>query len=370
MRVPFIDLSRLISHIAEEVQEDWEDCLTRCEFIGGTYVSKLETVLAAKLQVPHVIACASGTDALMVGLRALGVERGMKVALPNMTFWATYEVVVQLGAIPILIDIDPDDLQMDFDHFRRAHDEYHFEAAILVHLFGWTSAWIEEFRLFSKDRSIRLLEDAAQGFGVEVGGEALLTGAEVATLSFHPAKVIGGAMDGGAVIASTPQRAEYIRLLCNHGRLQRYSHIHVGWNSRMGGLQAAFLLRVLALSEKVLTMRRIAVAQYHSLLKEVEGVRIYGPPSSVKGNGYLCALTSNRYDGASLAQKLQEQRVGSARIYPGTVDEQLPARGAIRFGTLCRSKEFCRRVLNLPLFYGISLEEQQMSVEALLRAMV
>ncbi len=367
MPVPFIDLTRLISRVQADVLPAWKECLEKCELVGGPRVGALEKKLAGVLGVPRVVSCANGTDALIVGLQALGVKRGMKVALPNLTFWATFEAVAALGAIPVLVDVDPDDLQLSFDELRKAHDAHRFEAAMLVHLYGWTSARLRDIRAFCKERSIALLEDGAQCFGVQAFGAPVLAEATVATLSFYPAKVVGGAMDGGAVTMQSAEHEALLRSLCNHGRSDHYSYAHVGWNSRMGGLNAAFLSRVLDELPEILASRSKAAAFYRSALADVKGVRVYGPPNGVVENGYLNVLTVDGKSGQAIVDGLKAAGIGAARTYPEPMDAQPPAKaaGAIAFGSLAVSRAICRSVVNLPLFYGITNEECTASVNAL-----
>jgi UDP-2-acetamido-2-deoxy-ribo-hexuluronate aminotransferase len=368
MPVPFIDLSRLVARVRHDVLPAWTECLDRCEFVGGPRVAALEKKLAGVLGAPRVVTCANGTDALLVGLQALGVKPGMKVALPNLTFWATFEAIVQLGATPVLVDVDPDDLQLSLPELRTAFEKHRFEAAILVHLFGWTSARVGEIRAFCKERGVGLLEDGAQCFGVEACGEPLLARADVATLSFYPAKVIGGAMDGGAVTVQTEAQEAYLRSICNHGRSDHYSYAHVGWNSRMGGVQAAFISRVLDELPAILASRREAAAFYRKRLEGARGVKVYGPPAGVTENGYLSVITVEGKKGVELVDALKKAGVGAARTYPETMDVQPPARaaGAIVHGELSVSKRFCESVVNLPLFFGIRPDELETSALALL----
>jgi dTDP-4-amino-4,6-dideoxygalactose transaminase len=359
MPVPFIDLSRLVSRVRADVLAAFTECFDKNEFVGGPRVTALEKKLSGVLGVQHSVACANGTDALMVGLQAMGVKPGMKVALPNLTFWATFEAIVQLGATPILLDVDPDDLQVSFEQLKSAHEKHRFEAAILVHLFGWTSARLGEIRAFCKERNVALLEDGAQCFGVEVNGKPVLADAEVATLSFYPAKVVGGAQDGGALTASSTDKANYIRSLCNHGRSDHYSYAHVGWNSRMGGMNAAFILRLLDEVPAILESRRAATQFYRERFAKTAGVRVFGPPSGVKENGYLNVMTVDGKKGADLVDALKKAGIGAARTYPETMDIQPPvkATGAILHGDLTVSKRFCESVVNLPLFFGIRNDE-------------
>jgi dTDP-4-amino-4,6-dideoxygalactose transaminase len=370
MEVPFIDLSRILARVRDDALRAWGECLDAREFVRGPRVNELERRLATTLGVARVVCCASGTDALLVALKAVGVRRGMKVAMPNLTFWATFEAVAQLGATPVLVDVDPDDLQMSFDELRAAHHAHRLDAAILVHLYGWASAKLREMRAFCRERAIPLVEDGAQCFGVEAFGEPVLAGAEVATLSFHPAKVLGGAMDGGAIALGTPAREALVRSLCNHGREAHYSHAHVGWNSRMGGLQAAFLLRMLDELPGILESRRTTAGSYRRRLASSPRVRVYGPPPGIVENGYLNVLAVEDQKGEEVVEALAAAGVGAARTYPAPIDAQRPARsvGAIAHGELAHSRSFCERVVNLPLFYGIREDERERAARALLAA--
>lgn len=371
--VPFIDLGRLVARIRGDVIADWTACLDKCEFVGGPRVAAVEKKLAGVLGVPHVVSCANGTDALLVALQAQGVKRGMKVALPNLTFWATFEAVAQLGAVPVLVDIDPDDLHVSLDELRSAHDAHRFDALMLVHLFGWTSTRLPEIRAFCKERNVAVVEDGAQCFGVEAFGKPILADAAVATLSFYPAKVVGGAMDGGAVTVQSKEHEAFLRSICNHGRSDHYSYAHVGWNSRMGGLQAAFLSRVLDEVPAILDSRRATAAFYRERLGSGESgkrIRVYGPPNgdtSIVENGYLSVLTVEGKRGQEVVDALKAAGIGAARTYPETMDAQPPAKaaGAIAHGDLRRSRAFCERVVNLPLFYGMTNDEREAAVRAL-----
>jgi dTDP-4-amino-4,6-dideoxygalactose transaminase len=369
-KIPFIDLGRVARLAAGEgdVEADWADVLRRCEFVGGPRVERLERVLAEQLGVAHVVSCANGTDALMVGLQALGVRPGDIVALPNLTFWATYEAIVQIGARPLLIDVNPDDLQLDLDGLRAALGRHSVRAAMLVHLFGWTSARLDEIRALCAERNVALLEDGAQAYGVRVDGKPLFAAATMATLSFYPAKVIGGALDGGAILCSTAEQAALVRSLCNHGRSSHYSYAHVGWNSRMGGLQAAYLLRMCAHTDRILAARRTAAAWYRQRIAEspsLRSLRLHAPPRGVDENGYLLVARAAATGGAELARRLGEHGIGVGRTYPETMADQPPATGALTIGSLEVSRTFCREVINLPLFYGITVEEQEAAVRAL-----
>jgi UDP-2-acetamido-2-deoxy-ribo-hexuluronate aminotransferase len=369
MRVPFIDLKRSIEPVREEILADWTRCLDQTEFVSGPSVQKLEKELGRVLEAEHAVACANGTDALVIGLQALGVKAGMRVAVPNMTFWAPFEAIAQLGAEPVLVDINPDDLQMDFEEFKRGHEKFRFNAAILVHLLGWTSVRLGDFRKYCKEEGIHLLEDGAQSYGVRYHGESVYTGAEVSTISFYPAKVLGAAGDAGAMFTPNPKLAEVIRALGNHGRAGHYTYDYVGWNSRMGGIQASFLLRMLGQIDAMIDSRLQAEAFYKEFFEGYpQHGRVYTPPAGITGNGYLSVIQSHKVSGDELAARLRDAGIGCARTYPQTLCEQGPAQGCLRTSDLAHSQRFSRMVINLPLFAGIKREECEASAQALLQA--
>lgn len=360
-----MNLKRQVERLGvDSVLADWKEILLRTEFVGGPTVLKFEAEMKSRLGVDHFVACANGTDALMLALQASGIKRGQKVALPNLTFWATYEAVIQIGAEPILIDIDPDTLQMDFEEFKEAHSKFRFDAAILVHLMGWASPDTQKIRKYCSENGVFLVEDGAQAFGVKLGREDIFLQAQIGTHSFYPAKVLGGAMDGGGISTQDAVLAERCRRLRDHGRRDHYSYSEVGWNSRMGGLQATWLLKNLAIIDESLCSRRNALSLYHKELANLPGVRFFAPPSGVTGNAYLVVLSLEPGQVASVIQKLQSAGIGTGRVYPQTIDQQVPALGAERVSDLKYSQAFCKGVINLPIFNGISESEVNVVIAA------
>jgi UDP-2-acetamido-2-deoxy-ribo-hexuluronate aminotransferase len=369
MHIPFIDLARSIVPIENEILSDWQRCLRATEFVGGKTVVEFEKKLAQKLGVNNAIGCSNGTDAIMVGLQAMGIEAGMKVAMPNMTFWAPFEAVKLLGAEPVLIDFDPDDLQMCFEEFKKAYDQFRFQGAILVHLFGWASNRLHDYRAFCKENGIRLLEDSAQAFGVEENNKSILAGADVATLSFYPAKVLGACGDAGAVVCSDSKTAEMVRTLCNHGRAGHYTYDYVGWNARLGSLQASFMLSMLRRVDDFIASRKTAMNYYSERFGNTKDLIYYKEPARFSGNGYLNVFYSKKAYGDELVAFMQKNNVGAARTYPQTMDEQPPAKNCPRVSDLKKSKEFSRRVVNLPQFAGITMRECEIAADIFQKAL-
>lgn len=370
MHVPFINLSRLVDQVKDEVIEDWRDCLDQTEFVGGPSVAKFEKTLEEELRVSSFTGCSSGTDALIVALKALGIGQGMRVAVPNMTFWAPYEAIVQVGAEPVLIDIDPEDLQMSFAEFSEAHQRFGFDAAILVHLFGWATKDLFDYRSFCAEKNIVLIEDGAQCFGARIEEEPLLSGATVGTLSFYPAKVLGASGDAGGITATDIKVGDKIRALCNHGRAGHYTYDYVGFNSRLGALQAKFLLRVVAKMPEVLEGRRKAESFYQDFFSDHQDLcTVFKKPEGQISNGYLNVIVPTYQSGDEVVGELAKLGIGAARTYPQCLAVQPPARRCLKASDLKVSQDFSRKVINLPLFAGITLDECAASAEALLKVL-
>jgi UDP-2-acetamido-2-deoxy-ribo-hexuluronate aminotransferase len=377
-RVAFIDLEPWVQKVRGggpfmgAVENDLFKILDSREFLGGgPTTQKLEAALTHKLGVPHVITCANGTDALQLALRACGIDSGHRVAMPNVTFWGTYEAIMNVGATPVLLDIDPGDRQMDFEEFKRAHNEKRFDAAILVHLYGWCSSRLAEFRAFARERRITLIEDGAQAFGVQVDGASVFSDADVATLSFHPAKVLGGIGDGGAVICKSVRTASRVRSLANHGRAgSQHEHVVAGWNSRLDAIQAAWLLRALDVVDEVINARQDLHTKYQEALYAIiAGAKpsdLIDVHPGIATNGYMTVFDSNPTPAAEIIQCLAAQGIEARRIYPHTIADF--AHGAIEYGPLTHSRALVEHVVSLPLYYGMTDETVERCVKAYVAA--
>lgn len=358
MNVPFIDLKRFEPDFLERWNDKVATMSARAEFMGGTEVAGLESRLKAVLQVEHAVSCANGTDALQLALRAAGVGRGDVVLVPDLTFWATFEAVVNVGADPVTVDVDSQDGAMSLAALEEALQVFQPKAAILVHLYGWGSARLEAIRALCARCEVTLIEDGAQCFGVLYEGESIFRQAHLATTSFYPAKVLGAAGDGGAVFARDAAMAERVRRLANHGRTTHYGYGDVGWNSRLDALQAAFLNISLDYLEARIASRREATAFYRDNLPAC-GVRLMQAPETYRENGYCnVCITDSVEQKSRLEAALKAQGIGFGNIYPGAISAQAGAEGVLkgRVGG-AQARSLCASVLNLPLFPYMRDEE-------------
>lgn len=356
--VPFIDLKRLERGFHEALMEKFSAMTAGAEFIAGREVSRLEERLQSRLNVKHAVSCANGTDALQLALRAVGIGAGDLVLVPNVTFWATFEAVVNVGGRPVTVDCDLVDGGICFNSFEKALREVKPKAAILAHLFGWGSTRLEELRELCRRKGVALVEDGAQAFGTEYLGRSVFSEALISTTSFYPAKVLGAAGDGGAVFTGDPNLADRVRRLGNHGRTSHYGYGDVGWNSRLDALQAGFLNLALDHVDARIKSRLEAAEFYDARLPSI-GIRQIRPPREYRANGYcnVCLIEDVALK-RHLETVLAENAIGFGNIYPSVMSAQPGARHYLA-GHIGgnQGEHLCSSVLNLPLFpYMSSLE--------------
>jgi UDP-2-acetamido-2-deoxy-ribo-hexuluronate aminotransferase len=331
---------------------------SNAQFIGGDEVTRLELRLTQWLGVTHAITCGNGTDALQLALRALGVGRGDTVLVPNVTFWATFEAVINVGADPATLDADLSDGGISLPALEDAINQLRPKAAIIAHLYGWGTARLTEIRTLCERHGVLLLEDGAQCFGATFKGQSIYKGALVSTTSFYPAKVLGAAGDGGAVFTDDPELADRVRRLSNHGRSSHYGYGLTGWNSRLDSLQAAFLNFSLDHVNERIASRRQSAALYQAHLPKL-GIEVMMPPPEYEENGYCnVCLIHDQSVKSKLEARLKAEGIGFSNIYPGVMSRQSGANGLSKghFGGTV-GETLCESVLNLPLFPYMKPEE-------------
>lgn len=350
MPVPFIDLQRFEADFLLRWAEKSAEISAKTMFVGGPEANRLEQRLMERSGAASVVGCANGTDALQLALRAVGVGAGDVVLLPDATFWATFEAVVNVAAKPVTVDIDMGDLQLDADLLVKAIDKHQPKAVMITHLYGWASARLAEIRSICRERAIPLVEDGAQAFDVEIHGESVFKDAHVATISFYPAKVLGACGDAGAVYCSSEEMGNIVRQLGNHGRSTHYGHTLVGWNSRMGGFDAAYLNLCLDYIDERLESRRKVTARYREAFERM-GVCHVGPPVGQTENGYLSVALVDPEKRDVVTGHLKEKGIGFGIVYPGSMSNQPGAAGFLhdRIGGE-KSDQLSNSVINLPVF--------------------
>jgi dTDP-4-amino-4,6-dideoxygalactose transaminase len=264
--MPMVDLKAQFGAIRGEVMAAIEAVMERQQFILGPEVGAFEREMAAYLDAGTAIGCASGTDALVMALMALGIGPGDEVVTTPFTFVATAGAIARIGAKPVFADIDPQTFNIDPASAEAAIGGA-TRAIIAVHLFGLPADLAPLIEL-ARRRRIALLEDAAQAIGAHYQGTRVGTFGAMGCFSFFPTKNLGGAGDGGMVATRDPELARQIRLLREHGGLVRYRYDKLGLNSRLDEIQAAVLRVKLKYLDRWTAARRAKAVRYRELFAQ------------------------------------------------------------------------------------------------------
>jgi dTDP-3-amino-3,4,6-trideoxy-alpha-D-glucose transaminase len=322
-------------------------------WILGPEVSAFEEELALFLGVRHCVGVGNGTDALAIGLRALGVQPGDEVVVPSFTFYATAEAVANIGAVPVFCDVDPETFCVTAETVESAMTD-RTRAIVPVHLFG-NVAPVDRLR----DLGVPVLEDAAQAIGARLDRARAGSLGDAATFSFFPSKNLPCLGDGGAIATNDDEVADLARRLRFHGSRDKSTFTDVGYNSRLDELQAAVLRLFLPELESWNRRRRAVAAAYERLgLADVPGVRL---PVEASGAQHVYHLYVVRHpEPADLERRLKESGIGARRYYTRPVHLQ-PAMA--RFGgpslDLPGTEEAAASNLALPM--GTDLTEEQLA---------
>lgn len=365
MRVPLVDLAAQQLEIAEEVRVGLDEVFATTAFVGGEVVERFEQEYAAFVGAAHCVGVANGTDALELALRTAGVTAGGEVVFPANTFVATAEAVSRLGAVPVPVDVDDEQLLIDPDRVADAITQ-RTQAIVPVHLFGQTAPF-ERLVPVAERAGVPIVEDAAQAQGARgPGGSAGALGLVSAT-SFYPGKNLGAAGDAGAVTTDDPDIARRVRVLAQHGSTTKYVHEEIGVNSRLDAVQAVVLRAKLARLEKWNALRAAAAARYEQLLAGIAEVRT---PLSLPGNEDVWHLYVVRVgDRDRVLAELHAAGIGAGIHYPTPVHLTAAyAELGHAAGSFPVSERAAGEILSLPLFPHITEGQQEHVVSSLARA--
>ena len=270
----FIDLAAQYQHLKEKIDARIQAVLDHGKYIMGPEVQELEQQLSEYVGVKHTISCANGTDALTLALMVLDVKEGDAVFCPTFTFFATAETIAFEGATPVFVDSNEDTFNIcPIDLEKRieaviAEGKLNPKAIIAVDLFGLPADY-PALRKIADKYDLKIIEDAAQGFGGEINGKRAGSFGDIATTSFFPAKPLGCYGDGGALFTDNDEYAELLKSYRVHGKgKDKYDNVRIGMNSRLDTIQAAVLLEKLAAFPQELINRNQAADQYTAKLKD------------------------------------------------------------------------------------------------------
>ena len=351
--IPMVDLKRQYHNLKADIDAAIQGVLDNAQFILGPNVAELEKEIAAYHGLSHAIGVASGTDALLLSLRACGIGAGDEVITTPFTFIATADVISLLHAIPVFADIVTDTFNIDSGKVEEKITSK-TKAIIPVHLFGHP-ADMDPICALAAKYNIRVIEDCAQAFGATYKGKKVGTRGDCGCFSFFPSKNLAGYGDGGMIITGNKDMAKNLRLLRNHGSVVKYHHTTLGYNSRLDEIQAAIIRVKMKKIEEFNDKRRINADIYRTLIKRDDITLPIELPLCRHVYHQFTIRSKNRN---GIMKALQNDNVSSAIYYPVPLHRQeVFTRRNISAENLTNSEICAREVLSLPMFPELEKEE-------------
>jgi len=369
-----LDLKRQYQPLQKELVEALGHVLETQQFILGEHVAAFEKAAAGQLGVAHALGCSSGTDALWLALAAVGVGPGNAVVTTPFSFFASVSAILRAGGTALLADIDPATFNLApaaVEAVLEGPQGKSVSAILPVHLYGQVADF---FPRFGREHGVKVIEDAAQAWGAEWGGVKAGGLGDIAAFSFYPTKNLSAAGDAGMVTTNSPELAERVKMLRQHGMRRRYYHDELGWNTRMDGFQGAVLGVKLRFIEGWNKARRTVAKRYHALfhaagLAEAGTYPGHGVvlPHEVAGSRHVWhqyVIRTKRRD--ALRDFLAMRQIGSEIYYPVPLhmQEALKSLGYAE-GAFPEAERAAREVLALPIFPELREDEQQIVVNAI-----
>ena len=387
-KIPIIDLRAQYRQIRDEVRQAIDEVNESQQFILGPAVKRFEKQMAAYLRCTHAVGVASGSDALLLALMALGIGPGDSVITTTFTFFSTVSSIVRLGAKPLFVDIDADTYLLSVDGLGKLLEArgrprdgqtvdletgLRIRALLPVHLFGQCCA-MNELTALARKYHFQIVEDVAQACGARasVGDKERFAGTigALGCFSFFPTKTLGGFGDGGLIATHDAEVAEKLEMLRMHGERAKYHHEEIGINSRLDSLQAAVLSVKQKYIEEWCEQRIQRAETYRRLIDESElvGKRLIGIPPLSKDKSHVFnnyVIRATRRD--ELKQFLAEQGIQSAIYYPLPLHLQnCFASLGYKPGDFPQAERAASQVLALPLYPELTRQQQELIVDKIL----
>jgi len=358
MHIPFYTSTREYEANKSEFDNAIKGVMERGDFILGSEVAEFEREAATYLGVSYAVGVASGSDALVIGSDILGFKNGAEVLTPTFTFFASTSCVARLGGKPILVDQDPDTLNMDL---RDAEKRISKRTAgiIPVHLF-FQSMPMQEVVSFAQENDLKVLEDAAEAWGMEsmVNGSYRKAGTvgDIGIYSFFPTKTLGAYGDAGLIVTNDEALFKKIKSYRVHGSTEKYHHDYIGYNSRLDTLQAAILRIKLRKIENAIKVRARLGAHYLERLSRIPGLRFPKALDAKKSVYYVFNILAPRRD--ELATYLKEKGIGTSIYYPIPLHlQKCFAYLGHKKGDFPVAERTCEEIIALPIFPELSDDE-------------
>jgi len=379
MKIPPFTLNRQYQEIGSEIESEVSKVLKGGQYIGGREIAKFEESFSSLIGVENTIGCNSGTDALVLALRALDIGVGDEVITSSFSFFATAEAISAVGANPVLVDIDPETYLINTELIEQEINS-NTKAIMPVHLFG-NAVNMTLIKSLADKYNLKVIEDCAQATCTMWENSKVGSIGDIGCFSFFPTKNLGAAGDGGAVTTSDLKCAKKIRELAVHGSPIRYHHTQIGYNSRLDTIQAAILNIKIKYITKWINNRQKIANNYLDLIEKnpfISFQKISSDSISHSWNQFVIKLRNDKYflneDFSNLfatdckkyyslrnlvKQQLFEKGINSIIYYPIPIHAQIAYKNKnFSRRKLINTERICTEVLSLPMFPEISYEEQ------------
>jgi dTDP-4-amino-4,6-dideoxygalactose transaminase len=367
MIFPFLDLKAEYAMMKEDIRAAVDKVLESQQFIMGPEVKELEAEIAAFIGSGFAIACASGSDALLLALMALGVDSGDEVITPPFTFVATAGSICRLKAKPVFVDIDRETYNLDPSLLEAAITS-RTKAIMPVYLFG-LPAEMEKISEIARAHRLPVIEDAAQAIGARYQDQYVGNIGSCGCFSFFPSKNLGGAGDGGMITTNDPELAERISVLRDHGSRKKYHYDLLGMNSRLDSLQAAILLVKFKHLDALSQARRRNADRYRQLFRQAGLEKLIALPVEPAGMHHVYnQFVIRAPERDQLREQLRNCGIPTEIYYPSPLHLQ-PAFAYLGYhpGAFPQSEEASQHVLALPVFPQMTQEQQKVVVDGIAR---
>ncbi len=368
MRVPAVDLTRLHSQIEDELLALAKNVIGSGRYILGPEVRKLERRMMELTQTKACVAVNSGTDALTLALMASGIGRECEVITTPFSFFATVEAILAVGAKPVFVDIEPTTFCINPELLERAVSN-RTSAIIPVHIYGHPANMPEIIKQAEMLNNVFVLEDCAQALGASINGKPVGSFGDFSAFSFYPTKNVGALGDGGCFVTKFDNYAEAVRRLRNHGQSSRYFYESRGINSRLDEIQAGFLNVKLRFLDEWNRERKKLAQSYTARINLELGDRVICPSEKENFNHVYNQYTIRVNKRVEILRYLQENGIEAIAHYPCPLHLIKPLRYLrYKVGDFPQAETAAREVISLPIFPGLTENEQEYVVAKLKNA--
>lgn len=346
--VPFLDLKAQHSSIRQEIDSAIREVLDSSAFVLGKPVEDFEKEFARYIGVHHCVGLNSGTDALLLALRALGVGPGHEVITVANSFYASVEAILLAGATPVLVDALPKTALMNVTQIKEKINPK-TKAIIPVHLYG-QPVDMSLLMEVSHYHHVPIIEDACQAHGAVYNGKKVGGFGDIGCFSFYPGKNLGALGDGGAVVTNREDLAQKMRVLRDHGSPRKYEHEEIGTNSRLDGIQAAVLSVKLKKLDGWNQKRVVHAAAYRHALASVPGLQLLDQSPNRTSANHLFVVQVPPQKRMQIIDKLKAHGIGSGIHYPHPLHHLKPLRKLMPQAKFPVSEALCASIISLPMF--------------------